>query len=259
MLNKRLENRITLKDFAEAIKAEEIVESYDFECGHSEYEEIEICFAHHYTIDEFDSFEICEGEEGKSLVLHRKTWGQCTDCDIFGPTNRLDKDAEKIYCSDMPRPEGFETVTKYHGLAAYSGTFSPDKAIDNAKDLINNPSWEICCSTRPIGPIGLVINGTVITASNVDLCSMIDRNNGKRFFEVSKDDHRACKGIIHYAYQLKKQWDHDEIVTKDNTVVAVWVKDWASDEFRKYADELCKQYNVPMTIIETEEEYDDGK
>lgn len=258
MLNKKLlENRITVKDFAEALGLSEIVESYDFECGHSEYEELEIDFAHHYTIDEFESFEI--DEEYNSLVLHIKTWGQCTNCDIFGPTNRLDKDAEKIYCSDMPKPEGFENVVLYHGLAAYSGTFSPDKAIDNAIDLINNPNWEVCCSTRPIGPIGLTITGTVITASNIDLCSIIDKTNGKRFFEVSEDDHRACRGIIHHASQLAKKWDHDEIVTTDNIAVAVWIKDWASEEFRNYANKLCAMYNIPLIVVGTEEEYDDGK
>lgn len=259
MSKKRLENRITVKDFAEAIKAIEVLEVYSFECGHTESDEFDTDFAHLYTIDEFDSFEIQETAEGKTLLLYKRTWGQCTDCDIFGQINRQDINAEKIYCSDMPRPEGFDSITKYHGLAAYSGTFSPDKAIDNAIDLINNPSWEICCSTRAIGPIGLTISGTVITASNVDLCSSIDIDTGKRFFEVVEDDYRAWKGIIHYADQLKKQWDHDEIVTKDNIVVEVWIKDWALDEFKTHAEKLCKLYNLPLTVIGTEEEYDNDK
>ncbi len=256
MLNKRLENRITVKDLAEELGLTDIIEYYHFDCGHAEPEEIEMCFAHHYTVDEFDSFEI--DKEYSTLVLHRKTWGQCEKCDILGQANRLNINAEKIYCSDMPRPEGFENVTLYHGLAAYSGTFSPESAKENAINLINNPSWEVCCSTRAIGPIGLIISGTVITASNIDLCSMIDMNNGRRFFEITENDHRAYKGIIHYADQLKKEWDHDEIVVKDNNITAIWVKDWAED-FMEVANELSKEYNVPVIVIGTEEEYDDGK
>ena len=259
MLNrKRLENRITLKGFVEAIEITSIVEAYVFECGHTEYEEFDIEFGHLYTIDEFDGFEI--NEETKELKLYRNTRGQCEECEWLYSNFREDEIEyfERIYCDEMPQPEGFEHVVKYHGLAAYSGSHTPKHAIENAKELIANPSWEVCCSTRPIGPIGLVIDGITITASNVDLCTHVDVNNGRRYYEVDSDsNNRASRGIIHYAYQLQKKWDHDEIVTKDNKPAAIWIKDWAIEDFKDAADILCEEYNLELVIIKTEEDVPD--
>ena len=258
MLSRKImENRISVKDFAMEMNITEAIEAYVFECGHTEYEEFDLDFAHHHTIDEFDSFEINENNE---LVLIRHTSGLCEECEWKQGMKGMGQKLEQvIYCEDMPRPEGFDNVVKYHGLAAYSGTKEATGAEENAIAIQENPEWQICCSTRPIGPIGLVIEGTTITASNVDLYTRVDLENGKRYFVITDDKHdRACRGIIHSASQLEKKWDHDEIVTQNNSIARVWIKDWAIEDFGDLANELCEIFNVKLEMIETEEEYDDG-
>ena len=257
MLSRKImNNRISVKDFAMELNVT-ITEEYKYNCGHNEYEELDMDQAHIYTIDEFDSFYI--DEESAELILVRNIDTECDLCELMGHSNKSSNYTEKVYCSDMPSPVGFENVTKYHGVAAYSGAYCSYDAKENAIDVFNNLEWEICCATRAIGPIGLVIDGKVLVASNVDLCTEIDKTNGKRFFVMSDSKRdRACRGIINDASQIEKKWDHDEIVVTDNKVVAIWIKDWAIDEFKDTADELCKLFNVKLEVIETEEEYDDG-
>ena len=254
MLNRKImENRISIKDFAMEMNIT-ITEEYRYTCGHHEYEQLDMDEAHIYTIDEFDSFYI--DEESNELIVVRNIDKECDLCELMEMehSNKSSKYTEKIYCSDMPSPVGFESVTKYHGVAAYSGAYCSYEAKENAIDVFNNPEWEICCATRAIGPVGLVVDGDVLVASNVDLCTTIDDNNGKRYFIVSDDKRsRACRGIINYAYQIEKKWDHDEIVTTNNKVARVWIKDWAKEQFEDLANELCEMFNVELEIIVTEE------
>ena len=254
MSRKIMNNRISLKDFAMELNVT-ITEEYRYNCGHSEYEEFDMDFAHLYTIDEFDDFYI--DEESAELILVKNIDIDCDLCELAGYSNKGSDYIEKVYCRDMPSPIGFENVTKYHGLAAYSGAYKSYEIKENAIDVVNNPEWEICCATRAIGPVGLVIDGKVLVASNIDLCTEIDKN-GRYFVMSDKRRDRAGRGIINDASQLEKKWDHDEIVVTDNKVAAIWIKDWAIDDFKDTADELCELFNVKLEVIETEAEYDDG-
>ena len=161
---------------------------------------------------------------------------------------------ERIYCLDMPRPEGFENVVKYHGITALSRT-NLEQGIAHLVKVVNDPNYQTCCATVAIGAIGVILDGDVITASNKDLYSQVDRYKGGRYIELEEEGD-AWYGIIHYADQLEEpeEGENNEMVTINNVISKVWVKSWAGNRFRKAAIELAAKYGVELIVIDEEEE-----
>lgn len=197
-------------------------------------------------VDIYDYFYI---DDFGALILVTYMRDQCPDCmcesDEFNP--------EKIYCIDMPRPEGFESVIKYHGIVALSRC-NLSQGIDHLHKVANTPLYETCCASAPIGALGAILDGEVITASNEDLYSQVDGSTGQRYFELEEFGD-AYEGIIHHADQLKPantDGAHpcNELVTINNSVNSIWVKIWATAEEKKAAVELAKYYNVELIIID---------
>ncbi len=242
-------SKITLKTLVEELGLVGIKEVYHFECGHKEIENMILDYAQYSTVCDYESFNI-DYDKGM-LYVHLNTTGKCATCELFEDDE--DEVCERIYCDEMPRPEGFEDITLYHGLAAFSGTVEANGAAKNAINIIEHPEYQICCATDAIGPMGLIIKGTVITASNIDLCSSIDKKTCRRYYDVYVDDNRACKGIIHHASQLQKQWSHNEIITMNNCIPAVWIYDWADNDYKKIAKDLANKYNIELVVIPSED------
>ena len=203
----------------------------------------------HFGSDCVDSFDYFYIDDCGALVLVNYIADNCPDCecevDEFNP--------EKIYCMDMPRPVGFDSVIKYHGIVALSRS-NLNKGIDHLHKVVNTPLYETCCASAPIGALGAILDGEVVTASNEDLYSHVDRSNGQRYFELEEFGD-AYEGIIHYADQLRPA-DTDgahpcnELVTINNSVNSIWVKIWATAEEKKAAVELAEYYNVELIIID---------
>lgn len=197
-------------------------------------------------VDEFKYFTI----EDKMITLY-KDMPVCLDCEL----------GEKIYCLDMPRPVGFENVTKYHGIVALSRD-DLEQGIQHLKKVTTNPLYETCCATTPIGPIGVIFDAEVITASNLDLYTHVD--NKGRYFDL-REYRDAYYGIIHYADQLGDYdtedsycyEDNDELVTINNKITAIWIKDNVSNRYREAAKQLAIEYNVDVQIIKNEARHDD--
>lgn len=155
-----------------------------------------------------------------------------------------------IYCDTLPAPIGFEKIVKYHGIAAYNidGLGTAGDYLCRIQSIINNPEWQICCSTKPIGPIGIIVDAEVICASNSDLYTYIDHSNGRRYF--NKDRYRASH-LIYDAKDLDPTvWSHDEIVTKNSVPAAVWVFDRASKEIKEYGRFISKVLGIEYMEVE---------
>jgi hypothetical protein len=199
-------------------------------------------------VDEYGYFFIDERHD--CLVLVEYANDECFECE------ESQYETPKIYCSDMPKPEGFESVVKYHGIVALSRQ-DLDAGIKHLRKVVTTPSYETCCATAPIGAIGAILNGDVITASNKDLYSQVGSKG--RYFELEEEGD-AYYGIIHYADQLKPA-DTDgamycnELVTINNSVDCIWVKIWATEEEKRAAIELSEFYEVELMIIDEDLPY----
>lgn len=152
--------------------------------------------------------------------------------------------ANRVYCDTCVAPQGFESVTKYHGIAAFNsyGMDSIGDYLVRFQSINANPEWQICCSSRPIGPIGAVIDADVLCASNMDLCTDIDPDNGRRYFDGSR--YRATHLVSHANELDSTVWSHDEIVTHNNSIRYIWVYDQASDTIKNYGKFIARTLKV---------------
>lgn len=189
-------------------------------------------------------------------VLHAGKTMICIDI-VFTETDCLCASCERLasmqFCNDPSlKPVGFESVVLYHGIAAYN--FDDDEEVSaydyysRVVDIIRNPQWEICCSTRCIGHIGIVAKGEVLCASNADLFTEIDCKTGLRYFDKTR--HRA-RHLIYDAKDLDPTvWSHDEIVTRDNKPTAIWVYSGASNTIKNYAIYIAKLLKIDCITVD---------
>lgn len=237
---------LSLRTLVEELHVEEVIRVSMYECGHKQTRKVNMISIDSISISDAHSWK----HEDNKIYMYYKVNDKCPTCILFEEDDDDDY-CERIYCDEMPRPEGFESVKLYHGLAAFSGATNVQGAMNNAINLMEHSEYQICTATHAIGPIGLLIQGTVLMASNVDLGSRIDPKNNRRYVDFFADDYRL-KGIVHHADQLKKELDsegNNEVITTNNKVAAIWVYDWASNEFKDMAKELCNKYNLELIIL----------
>lgn len=186
--------------------------------------------------EDYDEIETTKS----SLILVIRTEAKCRDCK-----------QGKVYMSSLPKPVGFEDVMLFHGILAYQRQANDyEGAKQHLNKVLTIPTYETCCSTEALGQVGVVLEGTVVLASNCDLCSGTDEKG--RFFYKNNVD---MSHIIYDADYLTFGTDgmNDEIVTKENKIKAVWMKENANDEERALAEELAALYNVELMIEELTE------
>lgn len=211
-------------------------------CYAYEQEQIDEAIYYRFRMKSVDDFEYFEITEDNEMILYYAKKQLCTKC--------YKESCEKIHCKDMPRPVGFENVTKYHGIVALSRTNLND-GIRHLEKVVNNPTYETCCATEPIGALGVILDGEVITASNIDLYSHVDENG--RYFEVEENGD-AYNGIIHYAEDLVIETDdntmNNELVTINNKIVKIWVSKYADNREKQAAKYLAKKYDVDLVVVD---------
>ena len=226
----------------------EIVDMTLYECG---CDKVELPLADYYepidgSIEEYlediyedkteDDYEI--ETTSTSLILITRT-DKCNDCKLG-----------KTYVKDMPRPTGdFDSIDKYHGILAYMRS-DMLAAKNHLHKVLTDSNYETCTSTEPLGNVGVILQGTVLCASNMDLCSKTDSNG--RFIYI----HEVEQYIIYDAQDMSFGTDgmNDELITKDNTLVSVWYKEHATNEEKELAKELADYYNVPLVEEPTTDE-----
>jgi hypothetical protein len=154
------------------------------------------------------------------------------------------------YCDEGPRPVGFDTVTLYHGVAAYNvdSYMTMDTYSTRILDIVAHPEWQICCSTKPLGFIGIAVKGEVLCASNADLYTSIG-DNGRRYYDARR--YRATH-LIYDAKDLDDSvWSHNEIVTRNNVIRWVWIQESASDSLKDQAKKLARDLKVKYMEVST--------
>lgn len=171
---------------------------------------------------------------GNILVLVRECDGKCPYC----------RD-DKKYCDEQIRPTGFESVDLYHGINAYYCSGETEEIISNFNGIYNHPEWQICCSTSTVGDIGLIIEGTVLMASRLDLNTEISRD-GRRYFE--ERPYRSYKLEDYIVRDAEELWEsnefnmNDEIITTNNKITGLWITDNASDEALEALKIILKEH-----------------
>lgn len=156
------------------------------------------------------------------------------------------------YCYEMRKPEGFEDMILMHGLCALSRTCII-QGIKHAVKVLDDPTYETCCSTTPIGPVGLAVKADVITASNTDLYTRVDYANGHRYFD---DDEDNMRNLIFHAKDLapNEYGINDEMVTVNNRLEYIWINTKiATEEETEAALWLAEQLDVEVRYIEVEQ------
>lgn len=255
MLNMYIEDYMMENDM------DHVIVITQYKCGH----ELKYCATYDdnillETLDKYEKYETIEDYQitkkmiaDKALILYVTSESKCVGCwNVSFIT--------KIYCSECEHPTGFETINKYHGIAAFTGYTNMAHAINNLLNLYKHPEYEICCSSNKLnGQIGVEVDGDVIVASNMDLWTYIDPNNNKRYYEYDPFEKnplaktRRADYIITDASQLDSTiWDHNELVTTNIKIKNIWLK--SNNDFTNEDIELlintAKELNIEIVIIE---------
>ena len=204
------------------------------------------------TLDKYVKYEIAKDYQitkkikSDTLLVYEAVESKCSSCWLI-------TDIQRIYCDECERPTGFDNITLYHGLAAFTGEYTMSHALENLKTIIEHPEYQICCSTKTNGNIGIITKGEVLVASNMDLWTYIDPDTCRRYYEYDPCAHvhskyRRADYIISDASQLDSTvWEHDEMVTANNKITAIWIKQGAftNDDLKQLID-IAKEYNIEI-------------
>ena len=146
----------------------------------------------------------------------------------------------------------------FHGLSAFRGTRNPIQQVQAADACIGK---EICTADRPIGPIGIMVTGTVSQCYSRDVWSYLD-GDGKRHADpeimdwydapreagddgVDLDDSAALESWI----KTYRERDYIEAFHTADRITAVWIKDWADDTTRKAARIIARRHGCRVHVV----------
>ena len=192
-------------------------DSYSYECGHYvDEDEDETC-------DEIYHNNV-SGNSSKCLqTLLQKDGIDIASDDYFNLAEAIRLFAEqtaetktitKTYkrhglCHGCINARNTRIKTWYHGLQAFRKTDDGlNGSIQRVIDIMSN-KWDICVSSDPIGPIGLMYKGSVDRYYDHDTWSYLDE----------------CGNRI--PGHENKNSDHDEgILNSTRKAVCIWVKSW---------------------------------
>ena len=157
----------------------------------------------------------------------------------------MSKQRTRVYCDTCERPTGFDNVTLYHGFNAFCSYKPYDHSFTT---LMNNPQIQLCTSTKYLGMMGVTVTGTVLMASSYDLCSCIDKDTNRRWF-----DSRDIEYLVSDYSELEHHWDdneeNNEIVVTNVKITGIWITSDANNSIRDIAIRLAKEYNLPIIEV----------
>ena len=144
------------------------------------------------------------------------------------------------YCDELPKPIGFDHRHYFHGVMAYNHC-SIEESVQRVIGIKDNSSWQICCSTRPLGTWGVMVKGDVLAVSNIDLCSSIDEH-GRRYYDAR---HWRANSMVYDVKDIDNtKWHHNEIVVRDHKITCLWVVEDAPTDVLNMVLCLAKELNV---------------
>jgi hypothetical protein len=157
----------------------------------------------------------------------------------------MSKQRTRVYCDTCERPTGFDNVVLYHGFNAFCSYRPCDESFAT---LMNHPEIQLCTSTKYLGMMGVTVTGTVLMASSYDLCSCIDKETNRRWF-----DERDIEYLVSDYSELEHHWDdneeNNEIILTDIKITGIWVTSDANNSTKDTAIRLSKEYNLPIIEV----------
>jgi hypothetical protein len=157
----------------------------------------------------------------------------------------MSKQRTRVYCDECERPTGFDNVVLYHGFNAFCSYKPYDESFAT---LVKHPEIQLCTSTKYLGMMGVTVTGTVLMASSYDLCSCIDKDTNRRWF-----DERDIEYLVSDYSELEHHWDdneeNNEIILTDVKITGIWVTSDANNTTRDTAIRLSKEYNLPIIEV----------
>ena len=158
-------------------------------------------------------------------------------CDVCAPPVQ--------YCDEVERPVGFDNRPLFHGTMAYNHC-TIEEGLQRILNIRDNTSWQICCSSKPLGAFGVIVKGEVLVASNIDLCSDIDKC-GRRYYDAGT--YRAEKGIIHSIEEIDNtKWEHNEFVVHNHTIIGLWVNSVIDSDIIDKVYDLAEELGITCTL-----------
>ena len=154
----------------------------------------------------------------------------------------------KIYCDTITglNKESFNGVTLYHGFNAF---FVSKSYITCFNELMKNPQYQICTSTKYLGMMGVTVEGDILMASSYDLFSGIDRdNNCRRYF-----DEKDMDNLVYDYKDLELHEDdpeeNNEIIVQNTKITGIWITEDASNKLKEFAKQLSEQHSLPLIQV----------
>ena len=164
----------------------------------------------------------------------------------------------------------------YHGISAFGINRKADlmKLQENTMNAVGN---EICVADRPIGPIGILVEGEIRAAFSEDVWSIRDKKTGKRIvsgdgpldddiLSINDPDRWEWEEFCCQAQQMKegrKEYFADPVFAEKTIsrayceawmtperIVSVWVKAWAPKKMVLQARLIACKYGVPCMLVE---------
>ena len=157
----------------------------------------------------------------------------------------MSKQRTRIYCEDCIRPTGFDNVTLYHGFNAFCSMKPYDYKFNT---LMNHPERQICTSTKYLGMMGVTVTGTVLMASSYDLCSCVDKDTNKRWFD-ERDMEHLVSDYSELEHHSDDEEENNEIVVTDVKITGIWITSDANNSIRDIAIRLAKENNLPIIEV----------
>lgn len=157
----------------------------------------------------------------------------------------MSKQRTRVYCDTCERPTGFDNVVLYHGFNAFCSSKPYDYKFTT---LMSHPERQICTSTKYLGMMGVTVTGTVLMASSYDLCSSVDIETNRRWF-----DERDIEYLVSDYSELEHHWDdneeNNEIIVTNVKITGIWITSDANNAIRDIALRLAKEYNLPIIEV----------
>lgn len=140
----------------------------------------------------------------------------------------------------------------FHGLVAYSGQKSAVglwRALQMVRRCVH-----IAAADRPIGPVGLVVQGQVTDMFSQDCWSWVD-NHGVRHPSNDGEAYREDTPCTHEEYVRIAKWyeamgnDYTEAFMLPHLIRAVWVKSWAKRDYKTAALSIARIIKADLLEI----------
>jgi len=150
----------------------------------------------------------------------------------------------------------------FHGLSAYSGIKRPLEILRAAEKIQHDLKEEdLCVADRPIGPLGVILAGTIRLAFDCDVWSYVTESGRREldgqpeFYLDDPDDDQWANFCIGTLIDRNKKSPalsrhYCEGWMNHPYVVGVWVKDWADEKAQKVARVLARRFSVNVHVVE---------